>query len=155
MTTSKVRAGELLALVGAVCVIGSLLVPYYEGPATGVLNAWDTFGPGVALLLAATAAALLLFVATLTERTTALPVAAAVWTAPLGLAGLIAAIVRLLERPQHATHVCSGGWLALVGTLAIALGAWRAIHDERRPLYPPADPPPRPRPGAGAGNGFA
>jgi hypothetical protein len=155
MSTSKVRAGELLALAGAVCMIVSLLVPYYEGPATGTLTAWDTFGPGVALLLAATAAGLLLFVATLTERSAALPVAAAAWTGPLGLAGLIAAIVRLLERPQHATHVCAGGWLALAGTLAILLGAWRALRDERRPLYPPADPTPRPRPGAGAGNGAA
>ncbi|HUA73431.1 MAG TPA: hypothetical protein VL988_01600 [Solirubrobacteraceae bacterium] len=151
MSTSKVRAGELLALAGAVCVIVSLLVPYYEGPATGVLKAFDTFGPGVALLLAATAAGLLMFATALTERSTALPVAAAVWAAPLGLAGVIAAIVRLLERPQHATHVCAGGWLALAGTLAILLGSWRAVRDERRPLYPPAEPPPRPRPGAGNG----
>jgi hypothetical protein len=155
MSTSKVRAGELLALAGAVCVIVSLLVPYYEGPATGTLKAFDTFGPGVALLLAATAAALAMFASALTERTTALPVAAAVWTAPLGLAALIAAIVRLLERPQHATHVCAGGWLALAGALAILLGSWRAVHDERRPLYPPADPPAKPRPAAGAGSGVA
>ena len=149
MGAGKVRAGELLALAGAICVIGALFLPYYESP-TGTLSAWDTFGPGVALLLAATAAALCLFATTLTERTTALPVAAAVWTVPLGLAGLIAAIVRLIERPEHASAVCSGAWLALVGALAILAGAWQSIRDERRSRYEPAAPEPRPHPNGGA-----
>ncbi len=147
MSPGKLRVGELLALAGAVCVLIALFIPYYEGPTTGSLTAWDTFGPAVALMLAAVAAALAMFVATLTERSTALPVTAAVWAAPLGLAGLIAAIVRLFERPEHATALCAGGWLALIGTLAILGGAWQAIHDERRSAYEPATPAPRPRPG--------
>jgi hypothetical protein len=150
MSLSKVRAGELLALVGAACVIVSLLVPYYEGPSTGTLTIWDTFGPAAALLLAATAAGLCLFATTLTERSTALPVAATVWTLPLGLAGVISATVRLLERPDHATAVCSGAWLALAGTLAILGGAWQAIRDERTSRYTPATPTARPRPNRGA-----
>ncbi len=150
MSPRKVRGGELLALAGAACVIVSLLVPYYEGRSSGTLDAWDTFGPGVALLLAATASALCLVLATLTERSTALPVAATVWTALLGFIGVIAAIVRLFERPQHASTVCAGAWLALAGALAIQLGAWQAMHDERRLLYKPATPTPRPRPGGGA-----
>ena len=150
MSPSKLRTGELLALAGAICVIVALLVPYYESP-TGVLRAWDTFGPALALLLAATAAALCLFATTLTERTTALPVAAAVWTVPLGLAGVIAAIVRLLERPQHASAVCSGAWLALVGALAILAGAWLSLRDERRSRYERAEPEPRPHPDGGNG----
>jgi hypothetical protein len=149
MSPRKVRAGELLALAGAVCVIVSLIVPYYEGRSSGTLDAWDTFGPGVALLLAAAAGALCLLVATLTERSTALPVAAAVWTALLGFIGVIAALVRLFERPDHANEVCAGAWLALAGALAILLGAWQATRDERRPLYPPATPTPRPRPDGG------
>jgi len=157
MSLSKVRLGELLALVGAACVIVSLLVPYYEGPSTGTLTIWDTFGPAAALLLAATAAGLCLFATTLTERSTALPVAATVWTLPLGLAGVISAIVRLLERPDHATAVCSGAWLALAGTLAILGGAWQAIRDERTSRYTPATPAPRARPNGGgeAGDGGA
>jgi hypothetical protein len=149
MSPSKVRVGELLALVGAACVIVSLLVPYYEGPSTGTLTIWDTFGPAAALLLAATAAGLCLFAATLTERSTALPVVATVWAIPLGLAGVISAIVRLLERPDHATALCAGAWLALAGTLAILAGAWQAIRDERRSKYTPATPAPRPRPDGG------
>ncbi len=149
MSPSKVRAGELLALVGAACVIVSLLVPYYEGPTTGTLTVWDTFGPAAALLLAATAAGLCLFATTLAERSTALPVVAAVWAIPLGLAGVISAIVRLLERPNHATAVCAGAWLALAGTLAILAGGWQAVRDERRSKYTPATPAPRPRPDGG------
>jgi hypothetical protein len=141
----KVRSGELLALTGAVLVIVSLLLRWYESP-SGTLDAWDTFGPGVALLILAALGALWLFVSTLLERSTALPVAAGVWCAPLGLAGVIAAIVRLLERPQHASGVCGGAWVALAGALAILLGAWQAVHDERGSLYPPATPEPRPRP---------
>jgi hypothetical protein len=154
MSISKVRVGELLALVGAACAIVSLLVPYYEGPTTGTLTVWDTFGPAAALLLAATAAGLCLFATTLTERSTALPVVATVWAVPLGLAGVISAIVRLLERPSHATAVCSGAWLALAGTLAILAGAWQGIRDERRSKYTPAAPAPRPAPnGGGEPNG--
>jgi hypothetical protein len=153
MSLSKVRVGELLALAGAACVIVSLLVPYYEGPTTGTLTIWDTFGPAAALLLAATAAGLCLFATTLTERSTALPVVATVWAIPLGLAGVISAIVRLLERPNHATAVCSGAWLALAGTVAILGGAWQAIRDERRSRYTSASPAPRPRPSGGEANG--
>jgi hypothetical protein len=145
MSPRKVRTGELLALAGAACVIVSLFVPSYESPA-GLLKAFDTFGPGVALLLAATAGALGLFVATLTERSTAVPVAATIWALLLGFIATIAALVRVLERPDHATAVCSGPWLALAGALAIFVGAWLATHDERRSLYPPATPPARPAP---------
>jgi hypothetical protein len=146
MRLGKVRGGELLALAGAVVVIVSLLLPWYEGSSAGNLDAWDTFGPSVALLLVAVASALWMFVSALAERSTALAVVAVVWSVMLGLAGLIAAIVRVLERPDHATGLCAGAWLALAGAAAIFAGAWLAVHDERGSLYPPATPEPRPRP---------
>lgn len=146
MRLGKARGGDLLALAGALCVTISLLLAWYESPSSGTLDAWDTFGAGVVLLLAATAAALVMFATALIERSTALPVAASVWTIPLAIAGLIAAIVRVLERPEHATSVCAGAWLALAGALAILMGAWRSVGDERGSLYPPGTPKPRPRP---------
>jgi drug/metabolite transporter (DMT)-like permease len=141
----QLRVGELLALVGAGCVIASLFERWYEAP-IGNLDAWNTFGPAVVLLLAAAAAALAMVVSALTERTTALPVSTAVWCVALGLLGVIAAVVRVLERPDHATHVCVGAWLALIGAVAILAGAWLALRDERPSLYTPAEPPLRPRP---------
>jgi drug/metabolite transporter (DMT)-like permease len=142
MSPHKVRAGELLALAGAVCVVVSLFVPSYESR-KGLLKAFDTFGPAVVLLIVGAASALVLFAATLTERSTAVPVTVTVWTILLGFIATIAALVHLLERPNHATAVCSGPWLALSGALAIFLGAWLATHDERRSQYPPATPPVR------------
>jgi drug/metabolite transporter (DMT)-like permease len=142
----RIRAGELLALVGAACVIISTFVPSYEVPTRESLNAWDTFGAGVVLLLLAALGALWLIFSALRERSPALPVVAGVWCVPLGIAAVIAALVRLLERPQHAMSVCAGPWLALAGAVTILAGGWRSIHDERRSLYRPANPEPRPTP---------
>jgi hypothetical protein len=145
VSLKRLRLGELLALAGAICTIVSLFVASYEN-ASGRLDAWDTFGAGVVLLILAAAGGLAVALTALTERSTALPVAAEVWCVPLALAGIVAAIVRLLERPDGATMVCAGAWLALAGTLAILAGAWEAMRDERTSLYPPASPKPRPRP---------
>jgi hypothetical protein len=145
MSLRRVRVGELLALLGAACVIVSLLEPWYEG-ALGRLDAWDTFGPAVVLLMAAACAALALVLSNLAERSPALPVSLAVWGVLLGLIAVIAAVVRVLERPDHATSLCAGAWLALAGAVAILAGAWQSVRDERTALYEPASPEPRPRP---------
>lgn len=145
MSLRRLRSGELLALAGAICLIVALTLPWYEN-AEGKLDAWSTFGVAVALLILAAAGALVLVVATVTERTTAIPVAAAVWSTLLGFLGALAAIVRLLERPDHATELCAGTWLALVGALAVLAGSWQSMRDERTELYPPADVPARPPP---------
>jgi hypothetical protein len=141
----RLRLGELLALVGAICVIVSLFVRSYETP-LGNLDAWRTFGPGVVLLLAAVSAALAVVVSALTERSTALPVSSAVWCVLLGLIAVVAALARALERPDHASAVCFGVWLALAGAIAILAGAWQVLRDERPSLYTPSRPEPRPRP---------
>jgi choline-glycine betaine transporter len=139
----RVRLGELLALAGAICVIVSLFVRSYETP-SGTLTAWGTFGPTVVLLILAAAVALVLVFATVTEHSTALPVAAAVWGVLVGLIAVIAAVVRLLERPDHATALCVGPWLAFAGALLIFLGAWQTLHDEHTSLYDPELVPLRP-----------
>ncbi len=141
----RLRVGELLALLGSICLIVSLFVRSYSGPA-GNLDAWSTFGPGVVLELVAVCAALIVVISALTERSPALPVSSAVWCVLLGLIGVIAALVRALERPDQATDVCYGAWLALAGTVLILLGAWQVLRDERPSMYQPARPEPRPQP---------
>jgi hypothetical protein len=145
MSLRRLRVGELLALAGSGCVVASLLLPWYES-AIGQLDVWDTFGPGIVLILTALCAALAMVLSALTERSMALPVATAVWCVPLGLMAVIAAAVRVLERPDHATSLRAGSWLALVGSALILIGAWLALRDERPSMYSPAAPEPRPRP---------
>jgi Na+-transporting NADH:ubiquinone oxidoreductase subunit NqrE len=142
MKISRMRLGELAVLIGAVCVIVALSMRWYEAP-SGNLSAWDTFGPAVALLMLAALAGLALVITTVTERSTALPVAAAVWSTFFGIVGVIAALVRLLERPDKASALCAGAWLALLGVLLIAGGSWQSMRDERTSRYPPASPEPR------------
>jgi hypothetical protein len=144
----RLRSGELLALAGAICLIVALALPWYEN-SQGKLSAWDTFGVAVALLILAAAGALALVLATITERTTAIPVAAAVWSTLLGILATSAAVVRLLERPEHATMLCSGAWLALAGALLVLIGSWQSMRDERTGIYPPDASPPREAPPAG------
>jgi choline-glycine betaine transporter len=141
----RLRTGELLALAGAICVIVSLFERWYEAP-IGNLDAWNTFGPTIVLLLAAVSAALAMVLAALTERSPALPVSTAVWCVLLGLFGVIAAVVRALERPDHANEVCIGVWLALTGAVLMLAGAWQVLRDERPSRYQPGRPQPRPRP---------
>jgi hypothetical protein len=141
----RLRLGELLTLAGSICLVVSLFTTSYEGPA-GNLTAWNTFGPAVLLELAAICAGLAMVVSALTERSPALPVSTAIWCVPLGLFATIAAIVRVIERPDHATAACLGVWLALAGAIAILLGGWQTIRDERPSLYEPARPEVRPRP---------
>jgi hypothetical protein len=139
------RLGELLALAGALCVVFSLFLPSYEGT-SGSLSAWETFGPATVLLLVAAAAALGLAASTVAERSTALPVAAAVWSTLFAILALIAAVVRVFERPDHASSVGAGAWLALAGAAAMLAGSWQSMRDERRGSYAPAEPPRRPPP---------
>jgi predicted MFS family arabinose efflux permease len=141
----RLRAGELLALGGGVGVAVSQFLPAYDS-ASGSLDGWDTIGAAVVVLLAAAALALALAVVTVTERSAAMPVAAAVLTAFAGLIAIVSAVVRLLERPDSATSTGSGGWLALAAAVAIFAGAWQALRDERTWMYAPPNPRPRPRP---------
>jgi hypothetical protein len=146
MAFRRIRVGELVTLLGSASVIVSLALPWYGGSTLGTLDAWDTFGAGLVLLLAAACAGLAMVASALAERSTALPVSLAVWSVAVGFAGVIAAIVRVLERPSHATSLCAGAWLALGGAIAIALGAWLTLRDEHVSAYDPVSPPPRPRP---------
>jgi uncharacterized membrane protein HdeD (DUF308 family) len=142
----RLRLGELTALAGAILLIVSLTRRWYETP-TGNRSFWDTFGPAAALLLVTLVAALTMIGAALAERESpALPVASAVWCVLGGLVGLVAAIVRLLERPDHASSLCGGPWIALAGVLLVLAGAWLVLRDERPSRYTPAQPEPRPGP---------
>jgi hypothetical protein len=142
----KLRLGEWVAIAGIGCTIASLLLPWYESAGVN-LDFWDTFGGAAVLMLAALAAASAMVVAAIFERDSpALPISAAVWSVTLCFPGAIAALVRVLERPDHATGLCAGAWIGLAGAVLMLVGSWVAMSDERPSRYPPVEVEPRPRP---------
>jgi uncharacterized membrane protein len=147
MNLKRMRVGESLVLLGAIGVIVSLTLPWYEN-SSGKLSAWSTFGPAVVLLMLAALVGLALVLFTVTERSTALPVAAAVWSTLLGILAVMAAIVRLLERPDGSFSLCAGAWVALAGAVLLVVGSWLSMRDERTGLYPSPTPQPRKPPAA-------
>jgi hypothetical protein len=150
MRSRRLRSGELAALLGALGLIVALAaLPWYEN-AQGNLSAWSTFGPAVLLLILAALGGLGLALATITERSTALPVAAAIWSTLFGFLGLVAAFVRVLERPQGSSSLCVGAWVALAGALLVLAGSWQSLRDERTELYPVSDAEARRPPDAGS-----
>jgi hypothetical protein len=145
MSLRRLRSGELIALLGAACLVVSFTRRWYSGP-RGDLTAWDTFGVAVVLLLVAAVFAVALALANLAERSPALPVALAIWGILFGFLASVAALVRLFERPAQSTSLCAGAWLALAGALLVLVGSWLSIRDERTSLYRPPSVPPRPAP---------
>ncbi len=155
----RLRLGELTALAGAGLIIASLALPWYRGArlasgagASASLSAWATFGPAVAFLIIGCAGAIGLALANLFERSTSVPVAAAVWGTIFGLAASVSAIVRVIERPHGSSGLETAGWLALAGAVAIFLGSVRSMRDERQELYEPASPQPMTLPEQGGGH---
>ena len=111
----------------------------------GSLTAWNTFGPAVVLLMLAAVGGLALALATVTERTTALPVAAAIWGIFLGFVGTIARDRAPARAPRSRNRAVRRGVARVGGALAVLVGCWQSIRDERTELYTPAEPPLRPR----------
>jgi Na+/melibiose symporter-like transporter len=142
MSLTRLRSGELLATLGAVLLVVGSFLPWYES-AGAQPSSWGRFGIVTVLIVIAASLALLLAVATVAERSPALPVAGAVWTT---LWGAIAAIGVLSVVLGHTSALCVGSWLSLLAALAIAAGGWQSMRDERTERYEPAQPSPRPPP---------
>jgi hypothetical protein len=126
----RLRPAELLALVAGTLLAVALFLPWYEFG--GVQHdAWNSLT--VAELPAAVAAllALALVVATILQRSPALPVALAVWTTTVGFVAVIAVVARVLVWPGAASERCYGLWLALAGAIGVLVAGWLSMRDER------------------------
>jgi hypothetical protein len=163
MQPTRLRSGEIVAGVGAVALLVALFLGWFATPGSGRASGWGSLGwLALVPLVVAIAHGLALVVATLAERTPAVPLAIAVLAVPWGLLAVLAILVRLIAQPGEDAlmDVRWPAYLGLAGALAIVLGAWRAIADERtdtaharaqteralavrgapRPVPPPRDP---------------
>jgi hypothetical protein len=144
MELSKLRRGEMIAAVGGIVLLFSLLfIDWYkvaglEGTIAG-FGAWDHqgFSGTIAnlIILAAGIAAVGLAVVTANSSTVALPVAGSALTAGLGIGAVTMILLRMLFQPgpNGLVDLKVGILIALVGALAVAYGGWESMKEEEGP----------------------
>jgi hypothetical protein len=150
MDLSKVRGGELIAAIGGIVLLFTLLfLDWYSVQGSfdigfgnfdikdsAGFNAWD--GQGFLgtlanlVILAAGIAAVGLAVLTATSRTVALPVAASALTAGLGFGAVVMVLGRMLFQPGQGEFVDLefGIYLALISAAVVTYGGWRSMEEE-------------------------
>jgi hypothetical protein len=168
---SRLRAGEWTAIAGAAALLVALFLPWFgielpsaeeESRGSGVLNllntystrswgsGWDALGwLTIVLALAAIGCAVWLAITNATGRPVAQSVAASVLAATAGTFAFIAIAMRALvfqPGPNEIVVVRYGAWIGLLAALALALGGWWALKDERTDAPESAYTPPEPRP---------
>jgi hypothetical protein len=130
MTPTRLRAGELLAALGALALLVALSLRPYTGSGSG----WGSVGwLALVPMVVAIGLALALVAATAAERTPALPLALAVLLVPWALLATVAVVIRLLAEPgvDADVGVRWPAYLGLLGALATLVGAWVTLADER------------------------
>ena len=117
---------------------------------TGRHDGWSNLGwVTIALALAAIGCAAWLAAATALARPVAQQVAAGVLTPTAGTLALLALALRALvfqPGPNDLVVLRYGAWLGLLAALALTVGGWLAIKDERTDAPESAYTPPEPRP---------
>lgn len=167
MDVARLRLGETVALAGALGLFISLFLDWFgvdgAGAQTEALlstSGWGAFGPVVAAIaVAAIALAVALAAATAARRPVALPVALAVLTTAVGLVALGVLLVRTLllqpgldgDLPNALVAVDAGAIAGLLSAVAIPIGGWLSMADDRRdaPYSAPPNLTPRPAPPPG------
>jgi hypothetical protein len=147
VSVGRLRSGELLAGTGAAVLLVSLFLDWV-GPVGE--SGWSSLGwVTVAVAIAAVLAASWLTFATATARPVTQVVAAGVIAAVVAPVALIVLLVRTaIAQPgvDAATSIEAGGYVGLAGAVALAIGAWWSLADERTDAPQSAYVPPAPRP---------
>ncbi len=137
-----IRIGEGIAALAAVALVVVMsATDWYASPSptegwTGYAplarsgTAWAVFGVLDLLLLVPALLGVALALLTALRRSPAFPVGVALVLVPAALLASLALAYRLLD-PPGGRSVGTGAWLGLACCLALLLGAWLSLRDER------------------------
>ena len=147
MDLRRLRAGEWLAAAGGIAMLVALALPWYEADA-GDVSGYEVFTVVDILLVLVAAVGLVLASLQGTRTSPALPVAFGVLTVVVGTIGTLLTLFRLIDEPGLGpVDIREGAWLGLVAVVALAVGGWLSIANERvRGLPPGPEPELRPTP---------
>ncbi len=148
---NRLRAGEWVALGGALGLIASLFADWFSGPGRATATGWSALGwAALALVVAATlltVALWLLFAAGAGDVWNLVPGVIAPVLTP---ACLLVLVVVTLLKPGDATAIEPAAWAGLACAALMTGGILASLHNERRTgpgrVFQP--PPARPAPPA-------
>lgn len=129
MDLGRLRGGELLTGLGAIGLLVVLSLDWY-----GSESGWDSLEILRILFAAQALAALTLIGLTVLARPVAIPVAATVMTLVFSLFAVLCALYRVgIDQPGSygPSDVDVAAYVGLACVTAVAVGAWRALADER------------------------
>jgi len=130
MDVRRLRSGELLTAAGAIGLAIVLFTDWFGGA-----SGWSTLTVGRVLLVVTIALALTLVVFTLSARAVSMATSASVMTIGVGSLALLYLLYRVgLDEPGRnaLVSVQTGAYLGILCLLAIVVGTWRALADERK-----------------------
>jgi carbon starvation protein CstA len=143
----RVRAGELVAGGAGVVLLAAMFLSWYSiRGRDDSLTAWSAFSVVDILLAVVALLGIALAVSEVVGRGPSLPVALAVITTTLALAGTLLLAYRIVNQPgpNDLISVEAGAYVGLLAGLGVFLGAWLSLSDERpRPVDPPPPEPQR------------
>jgi hypothetical protein len=147
----RLRPGEWLAGAGGVALLVSLTLEWYwvtggvvdPGFALDGPTGFESFSILDLYLVLVAALGIALAVLQATQRSPGLPVGAGVLTTVLGAVAVLLVAYRMVNQPgsNEFIEVRAGAWVGLLAALAVTLGAWLSLHDEREPGLPPGPEP--------------
>ncbi len=119
--SERIDAWPLLAAVGALMVLISLFLDWYEPD----LSAWTTFEIVDLLLAAISVAFIVAVVSRLTGTRTRGPVVRDAWLPVLAVGTLVLVALSLVNHPPAAINLGEkvGIWIALAGSLVMVIGS--------------------------------
>jgi hypothetical protein len=144
---SRLRLGEWTGGVGAVALLVLLFAPWFDPLGA---SGWSALGwLTIVVVLLTIAVGGWLAVATAIGRPVAQQVAAGILAATIGTLGFVELALRVLvfqPGPNALVTLRYGAYLGLLAALAVALGGWWSLKDERTGARESAYAPPPPRP---------
>jgi hypothetical protein len=142
MDLRRLRPADWLTGLAGVALFLLLFAPWY-GVSDGNLSGWQAFAVTDVVFAITAVLAVGVVVVTATRAAPALPIAADVVCAAASVVSLVLVLVRLANVP-HDEIVTGRSWGVFAGTAAVVavfVGAWWAMRDERAPGMRPAPEP--------------
>jgi hypothetical protein len=143
----RLRPADAVAGAAGLALLISLFLPWYEIDPAGLRGttsavrafgdvsptAWQAFTVADILLALAALVAIALPVVTAVASGPAKPVTFTVLTTLAGLPATLLAAWRLIDSPAGGLTPRYGAWIGLAAALAMLLGGWWSMKDERSP----------------------